>query len=314
MIGLGVIGLGAIAAYYLAAAERSTAVRLTAVCDTDERRLSPLAKRIFTTADYRSLIASPDVDAVVIAAPNHVHHELCAAALLHCCHVCCEKPLTLAPAAAAELQAIAGGNGVVLFTALHRRYNRNLLRLTDRLGADRRAHGRVVYCRVRYMERIEDHCGSDCWYLDPGACGGGCISDNGPNAFDLCQLLLGPCLVAHAVLERSAPRLERRAVVRLRSLDGVPARVELDWSYPHGELKDVELHYADGYVARADLLEGFSGFKSSLAHEYAAILDDFAVAIEGRPHGGAGGPALVRLVEQAYAAAGEAERVEFQRV
>ncbi len=42
-----------------------------------------------------------------------------------------------------------------------------------------------------------------------------------------------------------------------------------------GETKDLTVTLADGTVLSADMLEGRSGFKESLWHEYEGILRDF---------------------------------------
>src|SRR5579871_1995996 len=47
------------------------------------------------TDDYARLIAAPDVDAVFIGVPNHLHHELAMAAIEHGKHVLQEKPMAL---------------------------------------------------------------------------------------------------------------------------------------------------------------------------------------------------------------------------
>ena len=156
---------------------------------------------------------------------------------------------------------------------------------------------------MRYLERIEEHIGGDTWYLDPDRCGGGCVADNGPNAFDLVRLFLGDVEPAAVTVHRDDVGLDRQAVVELRSATGVPAVVELDWSHP-GETKDVEIRCADGSAHRADMLHGHHGFKTSLWHEYEGILADFGAVLDAgntaadrRPDGGL--PAL-ELVDAVY--------------
>ncbi|WP_445397583.1 Gfo/Idh/MocA family protein [Streptomyces sp. LE64] len=297
---LGVIGLGAISPYYLAAAERSPRWELAAVCDTRPARPDLDAPHF---RDHRELLDRVRPDAVVVAVPNHAHLEVCRDALLAGVPVCVEKPLALTAAEGRTLVDLATVRAVALMTAFHRRYNAAVHDLLDRIG------GRPVRSvRVRYLERIEEHLGGEDWYLDPARCGGGCLADNGPNAFDLVRQLLPdvPLSVAAAEVRRDASGTDRQAVVELRA-GAASARVELDWSYP-GERKDLEVVLADASTLRADVLAGHTGFKGSLWHEYEALLAEFAALVEGRaaPDRGAhGGLAALELVEAAYALAAE---------
>lgn len=70
---------------------------IVALCDVDENFLAA-AKRKFPAAktynDFRQLLDQRDIDAVVVATPDHTHAVATAAALRSGRHVYCEKPLT----------------------------------------------------------------------------------------------------------------------------------------------------------------------------------------------------------------------------
>ena len=307
-LAIGVIGLGAISSYYLDALRHISGAHVVAVCDSDMTKLSSFdPSAITTTTDHRELVQVPQLDAAIVSTPNNRHADMCSTALEAGLDVCCEKPLTLTSADACALRDTAGRAGGMLFTAFHRRYNQHVRRLACQLSRYVDAHGPVSACRVRYLERIEDHCGGERWYLDPGTSGGGCLSDNGPNAFDVVRLLLGDCEVAASALERPdgldvPARVEQEA-------GGVPALVELDWAYP-GERKDVTVELADGTRVGADMLCGFAGFKASLAHEYELVVDDFVCRARHASGGNeADAEATVGLVEEAYRRADEVDRI-----
>ncbi|GGN32736.1 putative dehydrogenase [Actinoplanes campanulatus] len=295
---VGVIGLGVISRFYVEAFAGVPGIRLEAVCDLRPEVLDPFAGRARRYIDHRAMLAAGGIDAVVVNAPNDVHLEICRDVLNAGLPVCVEKPLALDVAGGRELSDLARARGLTLFTAFHRRYNDNVLRLRDGLPAGVPIAGLTV----RYLEKIEEHAGTDSWYLDPGRCGGGCVADNGPNAYDLVRLFLGEVSVEDVRVTRDGAGVDQQAVVELRSTGGVPARVELDWAYP-GEIKDVTVRLADGTTAYADMLAGHSEFKSSLWHEYVAVLTDFAAAVRGGPssHRAEDGLAALRLVERTYA-------------
>jgi len=299
-LAVAVVGLGVISRFYLAALDGSATARLAAVCDRDGEALGPWRGRVPAFSDHRELLAAgPSLDGVVVTVPNDAHARVCAGFLRAGVPVCVEKPLALTTAQAAELTALASESEVPLFTAFHRRYNLAALALAERL---RQETAPVEHVRVRYFERIEEHVGRDRWYLDPSRCGGGCLADNGPNAFDLVRLLLGEAELAveTARIHHNRDGIDRQAVVGLRAVSGsVRATVELDWSYP-GELKDIEVTTADGTVHRADLLAGHQGFKASLRHEYVGVLADFTARLGEPLRADRGGVAALELVEAGY--------------
>ena len=298
VIRIGVIGLGVISRFYLPALTAHPASTVRAICDKNPDLATLAGPGTSFHQDYRTLLASDEVDAVVVNLPNHLHYPVCRAALAAGKHVCCEKPLTIEPDQASELEQLARRSGRILLTAFHRRYNRNVLGLRDRM-AGRPAPRRTT---IRYWERIEEHCGADTWYLDPRQCGGGCVIDNGPNALDTALFLLddGPLRMVDARIRYGGRGVDQRAVLTLQAAAGGEVCVDLDWTYGGGELKTVEVEWAGGHTDQADMLAGFTEFKSSLYHEYVGVVDDFVGLISGRRDRPDTGRQVAELVAAAY--------------
>jgi predicted dehydrogenase len=295
---VGLIGLGVISRYYLAALARTPGVELVAVCDLRPEALASFTGSAERYRDHRRLLDRADLDAVVVNVPNDVHGRICRDALLRGRSVCVEKPLTVDLAEGRALAELARQRGLTLFTAFHRRYNANVLALRERLPAG----VPIRSLTVRYLERIEEHVGTDRWYLDPSRCGGGCVADNGPNAFDVARLLLGEVAVEQTRIVRDGRGTDRQALVLLRAKSGATARIELDWSYPRGECKDVVLRLADGRTDQADMLAGYDEFKGSLWHEYVGIVADFLQAVRVRADRAEEGVVMLELVDATYRA------------
>ncbi len=95
----GVIGCGGMGTGHLGALVRrgeADNLQVTAVCDVYQRRLTR-AKGIGRCEgylDYRRLLERDDVDAVLIATPDHWHARIAIDALAAGKHVYCEKPMT----------------------------------------------------------------------------------------------------------------------------------------------------------------------------------------------------------------------------
>jgi predicted dehydrogenase len=70
---------------------------VVAVCDVDEKYLASardLAPNAKTYTDWRKMLEQNDIEAVVVATPDHNHAVITASALKSGRHVYCEKPLT----------------------------------------------------------------------------------------------------------------------------------------------------------------------------------------------------------------------------
>src|SRR5258706_15105555 len=73
---------------------------IVALCDIDEKNLAGAVKEFKDLepgqryADWRKMLEQKDIDAVVVAAPDHVHAHATIAAMQLGKHVYCEKPLT----------------------------------------------------------------------------------------------------------------------------------------------------------------------------------------------------------------------------
>lgn len=96
-IRIGLIGGGIIGHYDTDAALTIDGVELAAVCDLYTGRLEYAREKygndIFTTRDYREVLARTDIDAVLVCTPDHWHQRIAIDAMKAGKHVYCEKPM-----------------------------------------------------------------------------------------------------------------------------------------------------------------------------------------------------------------------------
>jgi predicted dehydrogenase len=102
-ITIGVVGTGGQAGGLTENAIRHKNTRIVALCDVDSKRLAEakgLVDQYYENedctaySDYRELIARDDIDAVIVATPDHWHALVCVEAARHGKDIYCEKPLT----------------------------------------------------------------------------------------------------------------------------------------------------------------------------------------------------------------------------
>lgn len=106
---IGLIGLGDIAVRaHLPALERNPRTTLVAVADLDSARLAAAPRGARATTAAESVLADPDIDAVVIATPPSATAGLVRAALEADKWVLAEKPLGLSVAEVADVRKTPG--------------------------------------------------------------------------------------------------------------------------------------------------------------------------------------------------------------
>ncbi len=96
-INLALIGCGIQGIHDTRTALQVDGVKLVAVCDLYTGRLDRgkelWGDDLFTTRDYRELLNRNDIDAVIVATPDHWHKKIVIDALKAGKHVYCEKPM-----------------------------------------------------------------------------------------------------------------------------------------------------------------------------------------------------------------------------
>jgi predicted dehydrogenase len=114
---IGLIGYGAWGRHHAAAIAESGEFEIAAVCSQSEasRRAASEKLGVPTVADYRELLARPELDAIDIVLPTHLHREVAAAALEAGKHVLLEKPMAATLADCRALIDVARSSGKILY-------------------------------------------------------------------------------------------------------------------------------------------------------------------------------------------------------
>jgi predicted dehydrogenase len=134
---------------------------------------------------YEALLADPDVDAIYIPLPNHLHVEWSIAALRAGKHVLCEKPMALTVADAERLVAESEASGRLLVEAFMYRHHPSWLKARELLATGR--IGRLVAVDSWFSYYLPDP--SD--IRNVKAWGGGGLWDIGCYTVNLSRMLFG---------------------------------------------------------------------------------------------------------------------------
>lgn len=143
------------------------------------------AQQIERTGSYQEAVSAPDIDAVYIALPNHLHADWTVAALRAGKAVLCEKPLCASVDETKRVLETADQTGGLLWEAFVFPFQRQFERLTElvREGAigDPREIQSNFYFRLRRRDNIR---------LRPEMAGGA-LNDVGCYCLHLALLLFG---------------------------------------------------------------------------------------------------------------------------
>ncbi len=94
-IRIGIVGAGAISQRDAREAAASGAARVAGVCDINQKAARDMARALATRhfSSYEELLAQPDVEAVLISTPHHLHCPMTLQAAASGKHVLVEKPI-----------------------------------------------------------------------------------------------------------------------------------------------------------------------------------------------------------------------------
>jgi predicted dehydrogenase len=123
---VGIIGGGAIAQVaHLPALKKLKTVEVQAICDSDLPKARALADRFGVPDaldDIEDVLKLPELQAVVICSPNHLHESHILAALSANLHILVEKPLAMTAASVQRIIRAAEKRDRVVMVGMNHRY------------------------------------------------------------------------------------------------------------------------------------------------------------------------------------------------
>jgi predicted dehydrogenase len=161
MLRLGILGLGE-GRSTMSAALQSKKLELKMICDAKEELCRQRAKEFgfeHYTTSYQQMLDNPEIDAIAIYTPDHLHAEHVKQALLHGKHVVCTKPFIDDLSKAKELLSLVEQTGKKVFVGQSSRFFEPMKR--QRADFEAGTIGELITVEGYYHA---DHR----WFLDKG--------------------------------------------------------------------------------------------------------------------------------------------------
>ena len=192
-IKIAVIGCGRVAEHYKKIFNSGVVSnwRMVGFFDLISERSDSFARHFNTKAfdNYEEMLNVCEPDLVLILTPSGLHYHHTKIALNHGCNVLTEKPVTMLPDEAIELEQIAKSNKLMYGVAFQNRLNPAIMALEKAIKNNR--FGKIITATIRLRWcRYQDYY-QDGWH-GTWSQDGGVINQQAIHHVDAINWLLGP--------------------------------------------------------------------------------------------------------------------------
>ncbi|MDA4130437.1 MAG: Gfo/Idh/MocA family oxidoreductase [Thaumarchaeota archaeon] len=224
-----VVGLGTIGAVHAEWYRQIPESNLVAVCDAREDVSKKIAAKydVKSYTDFHDLVEDENVEALTVAVPNYLHHDVAVAAAKARKHVAVEKPLCM------DLKEADDMISEVKKAKVLDMYTENLCFAQSYSVAkdivDSGGVGKVYMCKAFESDDIvlgskgEKDAMQSSWYLNPGQSGGGKLMSTGVHPiqyvryiFDRAKALRVHAEIIDSIGIQKPKRMEDMALVTIR--------------------------------------------------------------------------------------------------
>lgn len=296
MVNIGLLGCGRIGQVHAKSIFQIEGAQVTAVADAFEAPALALAEKTGAQVlSSEALIASADVDAVVIGTPTDTHFDLIHAAAKAGKAIFCEKPVDMSAVRIRDCIKIVNAAGVPFMTAFNRRFDPNFANIQARIQSGEIGEVEIVTIMSR------DPSPPPIGYIKSS---GGLFRDMMIHDLDMARFLLGDdpvsifavgaALVDPAIGEAGDVDT---AAVTLTTASGKICQISNSRRATYGYDQRLEVHGSLGMLRAENALENSvesanqSGFTKAPAQHfflqryeaaYKAEMNSFVTAIENK--------------------------------
>lgn len=290
MINVGLIGLGKVSkGLHVPELKKTGKFNIKAAADivVDNPFLEGTGIQDYYT-DYKEMLKDPELDAIVVLSPHHLHEEHCVAAFNAGKHVLIEKPISRNLEEARNIIAAAEKSGKIGMIGFCQRFYKESAHIKKLIEENK--IGQLLSARVDHYQNFNPAQGS--WWRSKEKVGGGAVIGSGVHRLDLLRWYLGEAKTVYANGTFVPERLEAEACVHavIGFDSGAVANFSINWaSNNFNYYEGVEITGKDGLIVnhrKPDLFKlGHKDVEKGIlqdieASECQSMYDHFAECIE----------------------------------
>jgi len=318
-IGLGIIGLGYVGQIHLRHAQRLANARVIAVADLSKKALKKARnngiKNTFTS--YEEMLKLPELDAVIIAIPTHLHLKCARDATEAGKQIFLEKPIARNTQEAKEILSTVQKNNIKLMIGYPLRFNQQFRALKKKIYDGTLGDIEIAIANYissgPFFHRAEAHAPIPVpeWWFNKELTGGGALIDLGSHIINLLRWYFGEItdIKSHLGYRFNMP-FEDKAICLTKFENQTTAIINVGWFSQKDQLK-IELigtvNYATAQRSHSNplfnmiqiLTRGTSQFNQSRKAELQHFVDCLIIDKKPTPTGEDGLKDL-EAIEKAY--------------
>lgn len=254
---VGIIGFGRMGLTHYSIINTHPAVEMTAIADTSSTMLNMIKKYLPAVKmfeDYKDLLNSGLVDAVIICTPSILHYDACKLAGENGIAVFCEKPFTTSPEQALELANLFETKGLVNQVGYVYRFDAVFGKVKEMLNEQ--LIGKVVHANVQFLSSTISKQQPEKGWRSKRENGGGATYEMGSHVIDLMEFFFGkPQRIVGTLMNQVYSELvEDISEAQLVYENRLSVNIHVNWSdytYRKPMLK-IDIHGTKGKI-QADL-------------------------------------------------------------
>lgn len=236
---IGIIGCGAIAKIrHIPECKENEHVTIFGVCDKNEDRVQRFARAYKTRAftDYKEMLNEPELDAVIICLPHHLHAKVAIEAAKAKKHILVEKPIATSIEDAMAMIEAAEKNEVKLMVAHNQRFVPSYLKAKELLEGGNLG-------KVYSFKSTFGHSGPENWSIDRDECFYfnspnevfGVLGDLAIHKVDIIRFLFGVEIKevqgVTGTIAKTGLQFEDNAILTVVMENGIIGSITASWSY-----------------------------------------------------------------------------------